>query len=84
VDRVLAAAEHDVATFEQFVQVAWLVDPPLSLLRPSIVRRAALAHRQVSEAFGHDRKHLCSDRGDLSNDTTIAEVVSLTVDWVAP
>jgi 2-polyprenyl-6-methoxyphenol hydroxylase-like FAD-dependent oxidoreductase len=46
VDRVLAAAEHDVAAFAQFVRVAWLVDPPLSLLRPSIVRRAVMAHRR--------------------------------------
>jgi hypothetical protein len=46
VDRVLTAAEHDVAAFEQFVNVAWLVDPPLSLLRPSIVRRAVMAHRR--------------------------------------
>jgi hypothetical protein len=44
VDRVLAAAEHDVATFEQFVHVAWLVASPLSLLRPSIVWRAVTAH----------------------------------------
>jgi 2-polyprenyl-6-methoxyphenol hydroxylase-like FAD-dependent oxidoreductase len=46
VDRVLAAAEHDVAAFDQFVLVAWLVDSPLSLLRPSIVWRAAMTHRQ--------------------------------------
>ena len=46
VDRVLAAAEHDVTAFEQFVLVAWLVDSPLSLLRPSIVWRAAMTHRQ--------------------------------------
>jgi hypothetical protein len=46
VDRVLAAAEHDVATFEQFVHVAWLVDSPLSLLRPSIVWRAVMARRR--------------------------------------
>ena len=46
-DRVLAAAEHDVAAFEQFVHVAWLVDSPLSLLRPSIVWRAVMAHRRL-------------------------------------
>jgi 2-polyprenyl-6-methoxyphenol hydroxylase-like FAD-dependent oxidoreductase len=46
VDRVLAAAEHDVVAFAQFVRVAWLVDPPLSLLRPSIVRRAVMARRR--------------------------------------
>lgn len=46
VDRVLAAAEHDVTAFERFVLVAWLVDSPLSLLRPSIVRRALTASRR--------------------------------------
>jgi 2-polyprenyl-6-methoxyphenol hydroxylase-like FAD-dependent oxidoreductase len=46
VDRVLTAAEHDIAAFEQFVKVAWLVDPPVKLLRPSMIRRAAIAHRR--------------------------------------
>jgi 2-polyprenyl-6-methoxyphenol hydroxylase-like FAD-dependent oxidoreductase len=46
VDRVLTAAEHDITAFEQFVLVAWLVDSPLSLVRPSIVWRAAMPHRQ--------------------------------------
>jgi 2-polyprenyl-6-methoxyphenol hydroxylase-like FAD-dependent oxidoreductase len=46
VDRVLAAAEHDAAAFEQFVRVAWLVDSPLSLLRPSLLRRAVTARRR--------------------------------------
>jgi 2-polyprenyl-6-methoxyphenol hydroxylase-like FAD-dependent oxidoreductase len=43
-DRVLAAAEHDADAFAQFMRVAWLVDSPLSLLRPSIVRRALTAY----------------------------------------
>jgi 2-polyprenyl-6-methoxyphenol hydroxylase-like FAD-dependent oxidoreductase len=46
VDCVLAAAEHDVAAFDQFVRVAWVVESPLSLLRPPIVWRAAMTHRQ--------------------------------------
>ena len=46
VDRVLTAAEHDIAALEQFVKVAWLVDPPVKLLQPSMIRRAALAHRR--------------------------------------
>jgi 2-polyprenyl-6-methoxyphenol hydroxylase-like FAD-dependent oxidoreductase len=46
VERVLTAAEHDVAAFEQFVKVAWLVDSPAKLLRPSMIRRAALARRR--------------------------------------
>ena len=59
VDRVLAAAEHDVATFEQFVHVAWLVDSPLSLLRPSIVRRAVMARR---------RRPAAGRAGDVASD----------------
>jgi 2-polyprenyl-6-methoxyphenol hydroxylase-like FAD-dependent oxidoreductase len=46
VDRVLAAAEHDVAAFEQFVSVAWLVDSPLSLLHPSMMWRALTANQR--------------------------------------
>jgi 2-polyprenyl-6-methoxyphenol hydroxylase-like FAD-dependent oxidoreductase len=46
VDRVLTAAEYDVAAFEQFVNVAWLVDSPLALLRPAILWRAATARRR--------------------------------------
>jgi 2-polyprenyl-6-methoxyphenol hydroxylase-like FAD-dependent oxidoreductase len=49
VDRVLTAAEYDVAAFEQFVRVAWLVDPALSLLRPAIVWRAVMARRRLVE-----------------------------------
>jgi hypothetical protein len=45
IDRVLMAAECDVTTFEQFVKVAWLVESPTKLLRPSMIRRAAVANR---------------------------------------
>jgi 2-polyprenyl-6-methoxyphenol hydroxylase-like FAD-dependent oxidoreductase len=47
-DRLLTAAEHDTAAFEQFLKVAWLVDAPIRLLRPSMMWRAASAnqHRQ--------------------------------------
>jgi 2-polyprenyl-6-methoxyphenol hydroxylase-like FAD-dependent oxidoreductase len=47
-DRLLTAAEHDAAAFEQFLKVAWLVDAPIRLLRPSMMWRAASAnqHRQ--------------------------------------
>lgn len=44
IDRILGAAEHDVATFEQFVRVAWLVDPPIKLLGAEMIRRAVLAN----------------------------------------
>jgi 2-polyprenyl-6-methoxyphenol hydroxylase-like FAD-dependent oxidoreductase len=45
VDRILRAAEHDIAAFEQFARVAWLVDSPVKLMRPSIIRRAIMANR---------------------------------------
>jgi 2-polyprenyl-6-methoxyphenol hydroxylase-like FAD-dependent oxidoreductase len=47
-DRLLTAAEHDTAALEQFLKVAWLVDAPIRLLRPSMMWRAASAnqHRQ--------------------------------------
>jgi 2-polyprenyl-6-methoxyphenol hydroxylase-like FAD-dependent oxidoreductase len=43
VERLLTAAEYDSAAFEQFVKVAWLVDAPTRLLRPSMIVRAATA-----------------------------------------
>jgi 2-polyprenyl-6-methoxyphenol hydroxylase-like FAD-dependent oxidoreductase len=46
VDRVLTVAEYDATVFEQFAKVAWLVDSPTKLLRPSMIRRAAVAHRR--------------------------------------
>lgn len=45
VDRVLTAAESDVSVLEQFIHVAWLVDPPTKLLRPAIIARAASTKR---------------------------------------
>jgi hypothetical protein len=46
VDRVLTAAEYDISMLEQFMKVAWLVDSPVKLMRPQIVRRAVLARRR--------------------------------------
>ena len=48
-DRLLTAAEYDTAALEQFLKVAWLVDAPIRLLRPSMMRHAASAkrHRQI-------------------------------------
>jgi 2-polyprenyl-6-methoxyphenol hydroxylase-like FAD-dependent oxidoreductase len=45
-DRVLTAAEYDTAALEQFLKVAWLVDSPIRLLRPSMMWRAASANRR--------------------------------------
>jgi 2-polyprenyl-6-methoxyphenol hydroxylase-like FAD-dependent oxidoreductase len=45
-DRLLTAAEYDTAAFEQFLKVAWLVDAPIRLLRPSMMWRAASANRR--------------------------------------
>jgi 2-polyprenyl-6-methoxyphenol hydroxylase-like FAD-dependent oxidoreductase len=47
IDRILIAAEYDTTVFEQFVKVVWLVDSPTRLLRLSMIRRAALAHRHI-------------------------------------
>ncbi|HTQ17032.1 MAG TPA: 2-polyprenyl-6-methoxyphenol hydroxylase-like oxidoreductase [Mycobacterium sp.] len=46
IDRLLTAAEYDVAAFEQFLRVAWLVDSPMRLLHPSMMVRAASAKRR--------------------------------------
>jgi 2-polyprenyl-6-methoxyphenol hydroxylase-like FAD-dependent oxidoreductase len=46
VDRVMTAAEYDIAAFEQFVKVAWLVDAPAKLLRPSMIRRSLASRRR--------------------------------------
>jgi 2-polyprenyl-6-methoxyphenol hydroxylase-like FAD-dependent oxidoreductase len=45
VDRILAAAESDSATADQFIRVTSLVDPAIRLLRPSMVWRATRAKR---------------------------------------
>jgi 2-polyprenyl-6-methoxyphenol hydroxylase-like FAD-dependent oxidoreductase len=45
-ERLLTAAEYDVAAFEQFLKVAWLVDAPIQLLRPSMMWRAASANQR--------------------------------------
>jgi hypothetical protein len=39
VDRFQTAAEHDIALTEQFFRVAGLLDPPIRLLRPSMLLR---------------------------------------------
>jgi hypothetical protein len=45
-DRILTAAEYDISVFEQFIRVAWLVDPPARLLRPAMIARAITAKRR--------------------------------------
>jgi 2-polyprenyl-6-methoxyphenol hydroxylase-like FAD-dependent oxidoreductase len=49
-DRIMTAAESDVSAFEQFIRVAWLVDSPVNLMRPSIVARAMTAKRRKPAA----------------------------------
>jgi 2-polyprenyl-6-methoxyphenol hydroxylase-like FAD-dependent oxidoreductase len=46
IDRVLLAAEYDVEVLQQFIKVAWFVDSPIKLLRPSMIRRAAVSHHR--------------------------------------
>ncbi|OBI18086.1 2-polyprenyl-6-methoxyphenol hydroxylase-like oxidoreductase [Mycobacterium sp. E2327] len=48
-DRVLKAAETDVAVVDQFVRVTSLVDPATKLLRPGMIWRAVRARRQGSD-----------------------------------
>ncbi len=45
-DRIMTAAENDISVLEQFIRVAWLVDSPARLLRPSIVARAMTPKRR--------------------------------------
>ena len=45
-ERLLTAAEYDIAAFEQFLKVAWLVDAPIRLLRPAMMWRAASANQR--------------------------------------
>jgi 2-polyprenyl-6-methoxyphenol hydroxylase-like FAD-dependent oxidoreductase len=49
IDRVLAAAESDVAALDQFIRVTSLVDPAWRLLRPGMIWRAARARRHDTE-----------------------------------
>lgn len=49
-ERIMTAAESDVSAFEQFIRVAWLVDSPVNLMRPSIVARAMTAKRRKPAA----------------------------------
>lgn len=46
VDRVLTAAEHDTVARNQFLRVTALIDPTTRLLRPEMLRRAAMANRR--------------------------------------
>lgn len=52
----------DAEVFEQFVKVAWLVDSPTRLLRPSVIGRVALAH--------YDKRH----RDQVINTATTARL----------
>lgn len=49
-ERVLTAAESDPTVMEAFMRVAWLVDAPPLLMRPSIVRRALSARSRGGAA----------------------------------
>jgi 2-polyprenyl-6-methoxyphenol hydroxylase-like FAD-dependent oxidoreductase len=63
VDRLLTAAENDTAPYEQFLRVAWLVDPPIRLLRPSMMWRAASANpRRQKRATPAPHQSLSHDR----------------------
>jgi 2-polyprenyl-6-methoxyphenol hydroxylase-like FAD-dependent oxidoreductase len=52
VDRVLTAAEFDVAAFNQFARVTGLVDPATRLLRPAMMWRAVTAEYRARRHSG--------------------------------
>jgi 2-polyprenyl-6-methoxyphenol hydroxylase-like FAD-dependent oxidoreductase len=52
VDRVLTAAEVDASAMSQFTKVTGLIEPATRLLRPSMLRRAALANRRRPQRDG--------------------------------
>ena len=52
VDRVLTAAEFDVAAFNQFARVTGLVDPATRLLRPAMMWRAVTAGYRAGQHSG--------------------------------
>jgi DNA-binding NarL/FixJ family response regulator len=45
------AVAYDATVFEQFVKVAWLADPPTRLLRPSMIRRAAMGEKDFDASW---------------------------------
>lgn len=60
-DRLLTAAESDIAALEQFLRVVWLVDSPIRLLRPSMMWRAASAKLR-RKTFYNVRRELSLSR----------------------
>ena len=58
VELVLTACESDAVVATQFLKVAWLVDPPIRLLRPSFLYRVAsvnLGRRQQRNTLSERR-----------------------------
>ena len=54
VDRLQAAAEHDVVAADRFLRVAGFLDPPASLMLPSVMLRVAATNwRQARARNGH-------------------------------
>jgi 2-polyprenyl-6-methoxyphenol hydroxylase-like FAD-dependent oxidoreductase len=62
VELVLTACESDAVVATQFVKVAWLVDPPIRLLRPSFLYRVATAN------LGRRQRHWRSRRAAVQPD----------------
>ena len=52
-DRVLSAAESDTVIAERFLGVLNLVNPPASLLHPSVILRVATANRRRRQRNRH-------------------------------
>jgi 2-polyprenyl-6-methoxyphenol hydroxylase-like FAD-dependent oxidoreductase len=56
-DRVLAAAESDLLVAERFLRAMQLIDPASSLLRPSVLRRAATVGRRRKATYAAPAVH---------------------------
>lgn len=79
VDRVLTAAEYDTVAVNQFVRVTSLIDPPIRLLRPSIMWRAARAgdrRRPDGIAQQHGASRVLTPRPPESTNAADSAVLS--------
>jgi len=58
VDRVLAAAESDIAVAEQFAKVVGFLDPPTSLFHPALIARVATTNlrRRQKRSDNHEKR----------------------------
>ena len=71
VDLVLTACESDAVVATQFFKVAWLVDPPIRLLRPSFLYRVATVNLDRRQRHSRPRQPTVRRDGPkISEDAT--------------